>query len=75
MLCVFVIHFLLRGVRNYIVYCSTSAKLRDVNAFVRNTVHIGENTRAKHLSQHQKGRDYFRDLGVEGSVTLKRVFA
>ena len=71
MLCVFVIRFLSRGVRKYTVYCSTNAKLREINASVRNTVHIGENTGTKHLSQHQKGRDYFRDLGVEGSVILE----
>lgn len=71
MLCVFVIHFLLPGVRKYTVHCSTNAKIREIDAFVRNTVRIGENTCAKHLSQHQKQRDYFRDLGVEGSVILE----
>jgi len=34
---------------------------------------MGENTCAKHLSQHQKERDYFRDLGVEGSIILEGV--
>jgi len=73
MLCVFVIHFLLPGVRKYTVYCSTNAELKEINAFARNTVRMGENTCAKHLSQHQKERDYFRDLGVEGSIILEGV--
>jgi hypothetical protein len=63
----FVIHFLLLGVRKYTVYCSTNAKLREINAFVRNTVHIEENT----CATTERERDYFRNLGVEGSITLE----
>ena len=55
------------------MYCSNNAKLREIYAFVRNTIRMGENTCAKHLSQHQKERDYFRDLGVEGSIILEGV--